>query len=305
MPSWDGAPPTCNKHAPCLPVSRGPGFDFFAGASGAGRADKATRVLARVRASGLRSGMSDGQRRYWATWDGGMVRMDDSQQMSEVFMNGFFGKGSLSRSKPIGGSRESLCLMFEEAYFLSVHIGCLAVRDATQKCGSERAEDVMSFQTMSPQTLRAVFTAANPRFPERSIAYLHFRSRGWIVRSGFKFGSDFLLYRAAPGTVHADYSVVVQATRPAGSDAKATAKAPAHPLLASWDNFEAVTRVAGNAAKELMLCFVTPSAEGASGTKSATPSRASVALLVMSRWTPSIAGINEIERRKIKVTERT
>jgi len=37
----------------------------------------------------------------------------------------------------------------------------------------------------------SVFTSLSPRFLERYIAYHHFRSIGWVPKTGLKFGTDF------------------------------------------------------------------------------------------------------------------
>jgi len=35
------------------------------------------------------------------------------------------------------------------------------------------------------------FSRLSPRFPERYVAYHYFRSKGWVPKTGLKFGSDF------------------------------------------------------------------------------------------------------------------
>ena len=62
--------------------------------------------------------------------------------------------------------------------------------------------------------------AAHPRlnslFQERSdnpflvnyAVYHHFRSLGWVVKSGIKFCADLLLYKRGPVFTHAEYVLV-------------------------------------------------------------------------------------------------
>ena len=41
------------------------------------------------------------------------------------------------------------------------------------------------------------------------VVYHHFRSLGWVVKSGTKFCVDFLLYKRGPVFSHAEFSVLV------------------------------------------------------------------------------------------------
>lgn len=41
-------------------------------------------------------------------------------------------------------------------------------------------------------------------------AYEHFRNLGWIPKSGFKYGTDFLLYKNGPQYEHSEFAVYVQ-----------------------------------------------------------------------------------------------
>ena len=89
---------------------------------------------------------------------------------------------------------------------------------------------------MSCQT----FAKASPDFVTRYAAYHHFRSKGWVVRPGTKFGADFLLYKEGPAYYHASYSVVVQTDD--------------HRL--SWPDLSGLNRVTETAAKEVLLAHV-------------------------------------------------
>ncbi|AGO13936.1 AaceriAGR073Cp [[Ashbya] aceris (nom. inval.)] len=71
-------------------------------------------------------------------------------------------------------------------------------------------------------------------------AYHHYRSHGWCVRSGIKFGCDFLLYRRGPPFHHAEFSVMVLA--------------PDERHDYTW--YSTVARVVGGAQKTLVLSYV-------------------------------------------------
>lgn len=120
---------------------------------------------------------------------------------------------------------EYLQLMPSEALFLSV-LGCLEV----DKCTDH-------------QKLFEHFVAGDDRFLYDYIVYHHFRSRGWCVRSGVKFGTDYLLYRRGPPFSHAEFGVMVMPTNDA--DEK------------DWWWNTSVGRVVGGVKKTLVFCYVT------------------------------------------------
>ncbi|SMN21637.1 similar to Saccharomyces cerevisiae YLR105C SEN2 Subunit of the tRNA splicing endonuclease, which is composed of Sen2p, Sen15p, Sen34p, and Sen54p [Maudiozyma saulgeensis] len=71
-------------------------------------------------------------------------------------------------------------------------------------------------------------------------AYHHYRSHGWCVRSGIKFGSDYILYKRGPPFQHADFCVMVldsNCSKPY-----------------TW--YSTMARVCGGANKTLLLCYV-------------------------------------------------
>ena len=72
------------------------------------------------------------------------------------------------------------------------------------------------------------------------VAYHHYRSHGWCVRSGIKFGCDYLLYRRGPPFQHAEFCIMVM------SDDES------RPY--TW--YSTVARVASGAKKTLVLCYI-------------------------------------------------
>ncbi|RCK58775.1 tRNA-splicing endonuclease subunit SEN2 [Candida viswanathii] len=70
--------------------------------------------------------------------------------------------------------------------------------------------------------------------------YHYFRSNGWCVRSGVKFGTDFLLYKRGPPFIHAEYCILVM-TKDTNYD---------------WFEIAAKARVIGSVKKTFVLCYV-------------------------------------------------
>ncbi|CCD26054.2 tRNA splicing endonuclease subunit SEN2 NDAI_0G02770 [Naumovozyma dairenensis CBS 421] len=72
------------------------------------------------------------------------------------------------------------------------------------------------------------------------VSYHHYRSHGWCVRSGIKFGCDYLLYKRGPPFQHAEFCIVTM-------DAHTTKDY-------TW--YSSIARVCGGARKTLVLCYV-------------------------------------------------
>lgn len=76
------------------------------------------------------------------------------------------------------------------------------------------------------------------------VAYHHFRSLGWVVRSGIKFCVDWLLYKRGPAFSHAEFAIVVL---PVYEDPKDEQSSPFTPYpmggARDWVWFSSVNRV--------------------------------------------------------------
>jgi len=89
------------------------------------------------------------------------------------------------------------------------------------------------------------------------VAYHHYRSLGWTIKSGVKFCVDYLLYRRGPVFDHAEFALVICPTYedPAEGDS-------APPCFKSMQNFtwswlSTINRVNSQVMKTLILCYVT------------------------------------------------
>ncbi|KAJ2318279.1 tRNA splicing endonuclease subunit sen2 [Coemansia sp. RSA 2704] len=95
--------------------------------------------------------------------------------------------------------------------------------------------------------LYGVLSAGQPDFALKYAAYFYYRAKGWAVRSGIKFGTDFLLYAKGPAHSHSKYAVMV---RRRDSEAE------------SWQFMFAQSRVCSQVRKALVVCYVDPPAPG-------------------------------------------
>ena len=80
---------------------------------------------------------------------------------------------------------------------------------------------------------------------------------GWVVRSGVKFGVDYLLYNRGPAFSHAEFAVVVMPSYEDAEDEKSSPFAP-HPNAGrkDWTWFSTVNRVQSQVLKTLILAHV-------------------------------------------------
>lgn len=131
-----------------------------------------------------------------------------------------------SQASSSGAAIGTVQLQDYEAYFLSYALGCLLVV-------SDGAE-------LNLDQMWATYVISRPRFPLLYAAYHHFRAKGWVVRPGAHFGTDFLLYKNGPPFYHAAYSVKVVA-----SEGELT-----------WQELAGLNRVTECASKELILATV-------------------------------------------------
>ncbi|XP_058230236.1 tRNA-splicing endonuclease subunit Sen2 isoform X2 [Hemibagrus wyckioides] len=162
---------------------------------------------------------------------------------------------------------EYLQLSYEEAFFLVYALGCLSVfRDG---------------EALTILQLWRMFRSAQPNFEMTYAVYHYFRSKGWVPKSGVKYGTDFMLYRKGPPFYHASYSVVVER-----SD-ESFQGAPLRPF--TWRSLAALSRITANVSKELMFSYVVvPS--GMTEEDFSSPEclkRLKVQEIIVSRWISS------------------
>lgn len=133
---------------------------------------------------------------YKGVFTGISVEVSTKEDIVALYDNGFYGKGSHSRSIPqvvfqnSNGrvlqktediSEETLCLGLEEAFFLSFYLRVLKI------CDEDSNE--MSFERFLQEAL-----GINNMFVESLASYLYLKSKGWVVKSGLKFGGNFCKY---------------------------------------------------------------------------------------------------------------
>jgi tRNA-intron endonuclease len=119
----------------------------------------------------------------------------DHSEARRVYSMGFYGK-PLGISKPRDANFEApLELGLMEAVYLAEK-GVLCV---TQPGNS----------AINVEELKAYAEEKVPRFNLLYRVYRELRDKGYVVRSGLKYGADFAVYERGPGLEHAPYLVHV------------------------------------------------------------------------------------------------
>jgi hypothetical protein len=73
---------------------------------------------------------------------------------------------------------ENSCLMYEEAYFLTYALGCLKITN----------ENNIQLNLLD---LWRHLSSLDSMFVYKYVVYHHLRTKGWIIKNGIKYGSDF------------------------------------------------------------------------------------------------------------------
>ncbi|XP_073844856.1 tRNA splicing endonuclease subunit 2 [Musca autumnalis] len=146
------------------------------------------------------------QEAYIGIFTGISVEICNANDIKALYTNGFYGKGSQSRSVPnvvykdalesVEDDQETLSLSLEESFFLAYYLKILKIQDIDGK-------------ELTWQSFKEAASKVNPNFVESLVAYLYLKSKGWVVKSGLKFAGNFLIYRKGPRFFHASFVVVV------------------------------------------------------------------------------------------------
>lgn len=166
-------------------------------------------------------------------------------------------------------NQEHLQLTLEEAFFLSFGLGVLDIQItpgttdlATVESSQLRSKKALlslfsSHATFPPTTFTPALPAPDSIFMLSYVAYHHFRSLGWVVRAGTKFGVDYLLYNRGPVFSHAEFGVMIMPSyshkywQTEGGKAERRIKEQK-----DWWWLHCVNRVQSQVKKSLVLCFV-------------------------------------------------
>ncbi|XP_076755268.1 tRNA splicing endonuclease subunit 2 [Xylocopa sonorina] len=135
--------------------------------------------------------------------------------------------------------QETLHLTFEETFFLLYGLGCLNVID-------------FEGNLLDIDSAWHIFCKADKNFIPKYVVYHYFRSKGWVVKPGLKYGGDFLLYKQGPPFYHASYIVLIDILD--GDTLVRDQSKSMHKFM--WNNLLGLERLSETAAKEILFAQV-------------------------------------------------
>lgn len=190
--------------------------------------------------------------------------------------------------------QEHLQLMPSEAFFLAYALGTLSVSHPKTRTPFSTLELLTLFRRTSffPPLPTAQPLPPDDPFILKYITYHHFRSLGWVVRSGVKFSVDFLLYIRGPAFTHAEFAVLIipDYGAPGWQATEARRKHAAKHARREWWWMHCANRVQSQVKKTLVLCYVEVPApedvQGLDGDIGALLRRYKVREFTVRRWTP-------------------
>lgn len=167
--------------------------------------------------------------------------------------------GPVTYEEPLLENEEHLQLSNEETFFLVYGLGALQVFDDERNCVIPTSSlfPLFSRHSYFPPRDSATIDPDDP-FVLSYVVYHHYRSLGWVVRSGVKFGVDYLLYNRGPVFSHAEFAVVVVPSyvHSYWSETGERRDRAASKQERSWWWLHGVNRVQAQVKKSLVICYV-------------------------------------------------
>jgi tRNA-splicing endonuclease subunit Sen2 len=189
-------------------------------------------------------------------------------------------------------NEEHLQLSTEEAFFLVYGLGALRVVDHNNNATIPTSSLFSLLRHHSyypPRSDSSQLDADDPFMISYSV-YHHFRSLGWVVRSGVKFGTDYLLYNRGPVFSHAEFAVIIipSYSDPYWSETEERREYAASKQARSWWWLHCVNRVQAQVKKSLVICYVeVPPPVDCSEDIAAELGRYRVREFMLRRWVPN------------------
>jgi tRNA-intron endonuclease len=127
-------------------------------------------------------------------WKSIVMDVERSVQLFKMFLG-----------RPLGISKPDPNTVYRVPLVLSMY-------EVLYLCEKGFAEPMLSSKKIDCKALEKYFVSMMPKFKRKYLVFKDLRQRGYIVRSGMKFGTDFTVYELGPGLEHAPYVVTVAST---------------------------------------------------------------------------------------------
>ncbi|KAL4938582.1 hypothetical protein BDV06DRAFT_231678 [Aspergillus oleicola] len=188
------------------------------------------------------------------------VRFSENMDPTQKTTEDLTVNGRESLEETIITNEEHLQLSNEEAFFLVYGLGALHIFDKDRETALSAGSllSLLCHHSYSPPRDLSADLKTDDPFLVSYVVYHHFRSLGWVVRSGVKFGVDYLLYNRGPVFSHAEFAVVVipSYAHAYWSETEERKAECAGKQARSWWWLHCVNRVQAQVKKTLVVCYV-------------------------------------------------
>ncbi|KAG7158467.1 tRNA-splicing endonuclease subunit SEN2-like [Homarus americanus] len=202
-------------------------------------------------------------------------------------------QGTFDDSDPLA-HEGYLQLLPEEAMFLSYALGCLVVTHKKQTADKQyhKCSPLKDIFEMTIDQMWSAFVMDDPKFPFKYTVYHHYRSKGWVVKSGLKFGADLILYPVGPPFYHAQFTIMIQCM---WSDTLTSDQTSSWREF-SWTNISATERISNHVNKTPIICFVLRPRHLTQDKLGRIECLKDLAIqeLMLTRWNPKDNEINDV-----------
>ncbi|KAJ5495213.1 hypothetical protein N7539_000329 [Penicillium diatomitis] len=189
-------------------------------------------------------------------------------------------------------NEEHLQLSNEETFFLVYALGALSIVDRASNAiiPTPALFDLLRRHSYYPRRPEDRPLEVDDPFMISYVVYHHFRSLGWVVRSGVKFGTDYLLYNRGPVFSHAEFAVIIipSYSHQFWSSTEALKRHAADKQSRSWWWLHCVNRVQAQVKKSLVICYVdVPPPSEVAADVDGQLNRYRVREFLLRRWVPN------------------
>jgi tRNA-intron lyase len=178
-------------------------------------------------------------------------------------------KDLLGSSDDVIQDGKTVRLSLDEAFFMHYALGALELFDQSPRL-------------LDTGEIWERMCSSRADFPLSYVCYHHFRSKGWIPRTGLQYGVDFVLYQKHPALAHSDYSVTIQTPHVSTGVGGSSLFRP--PL--SWHDLQVTNRMTGQVGKRLLIVNIHDPAPDLGYTNHRCIDRIAISEYVIRRWVP-------------------
>ncbi|ORX64208.1 tRNA-intron endonuclease catalytic domain-like protein [Anaeromyces robustus] len=135
---------------------------------------------------------------------------------------------------------EYLQLDLVEAFFLKYALNCISIKNKNKEMSIDNCWNKFRKDINNPADL----------FILKYVAYHYYRSQGWIVKEGLKYGVDYVLYQKGPAFSHSEFAISIIPVLEDQDNLNYINKLP------TVHEINCTNRVCNQVLKKLVFCYI-------------------------------------------------